>query len=233
MDTSGLNVILAERLRITFGNDTQEVISRKLNMTQGNVSKLINGQQMPTVDTLLLISKAYKVSVDWLMGISDQPEIDGLVINKVSYEQIARMLDRLIEYNSIEIPDLISVVEENGIPIYIEQDENNGEQPDFEPIYDSDYIKIKDRLLSYLMRRRDKLAHIDLEMLDIWKEKLDKFHGIRLLENTHNMQEVIDSRSPAQFKDGDWVSLVEELGKMSNEELEKIVDEIRKKEGKE
>ena len=28
MDTSGLNVILAERLRITFGNDTQEVISR-------------------------------------------------------------------------------------------------------------------------------------------------------------------------------------------------------------
>ena len=62
-----LNKTISGRLAKAFGNDTQDVIARKLGMTQGNVSKLVNGEQMPTVDTLVEVSKAYNVSVDWLV----------------------------------------------------------------------------------------------------------------------------------------------------------------------
>ncbi len=64
-----LNKIISERLSKAFGNDTQDVTARKLCMTQGNVSKLVNGEQMPTVDTLVEVSRAYNVSVDWLVGV--------------------------------------------------------------------------------------------------------------------------------------------------------------------
>ena len=38
-----LNKTISGRLAKAFGNDTQDVIARKLGMTQGNVSKLVNG----------------------------------------------------------------------------------------------------------------------------------------------------------------------------------------------
>ena len=78
-----LNEIMKERLTKTFAGETQEVTARRLNTTQGNVSKWKSGSQVPTPDMLLTISKAYKVSVDWLMGVSNEPEIDGLVLEKL------------------------------------------------------------------------------------------------------------------------------------------------------
>ena len=67
--------IMKARLQETFRNDTQETVARKLITSQSNVSKWLNGQ-MTTTDNLISISKAYKVSVDWLLGISDEKEID-------------------------------------------------------------------------------------------------------------------------------------------------------------
>ena len=83
--------LLKARLAETFENDTQEVVARKLMTTQGNVSKWLNGQ-IPTTDNLLSISKAYKVSVDWLLGISDEKEIDGGVLEKLTYEHALEAL---------------------------------------------------------------------------------------------------------------------------------------------
>ena len=88
-----LNEIMKERLTKTFAGETQEVTARRLSTTQGNVSKWKSGSQVPTPDMLLTISKAYKVSVDWLMGVSNEPEIDGLVLEKLTYEQIAKVFD--------------------------------------------------------------------------------------------------------------------------------------------
>ena len=110
-----LRLITKDRLAIVFKGDTQEVTARKLNTTQGNVSKWLNGSQIPTPDMLLEISKAYKVSVDWILGISEHSEIDGLAVEKLTYEQIAMVLDRLIENNTIEVPDLVLTAEEKGL----------------------------------------------------------------------------------------------------------------------
>ncbi len=35
--------VIKARLRETFGQDSQETVGKKLNMTQGNVSKLLSG----------------------------------------------------------------------------------------------------------------------------------------------------------------------------------------------
>ena len=89
---NSLKDITKLRLSETFHGDTQEVIAKKLNTTQGNVSKWVNGQQIPTPEMLHDISKIYKVSVDWLLGISDEREIDGIALEKLTYEQVARII---------------------------------------------------------------------------------------------------------------------------------------------
>ena len=104
-----LNKTISERLAKAFGNDTQDVIARKLCMTQGNVSKLVNGAQMPTVDTLVEVSKAYNVSVDWLVGVSDCPEIDGLVIEKLTYQQVALVINIHIEKSTLQNQKLVTI----------------------------------------------------------------------------------------------------------------------------
>lgn len=230
-----LRLITKDRLAIVFKGDTQEVTARKLNTTQGNVSKWLNGSQIPTPDMLLEISKAYKVSVDWILGISEHSEIDGLAVEKLTYEQIAMVLDRLIENNTIEVPDLVLTAEEKGLLKLVDselddEDDEESQKPVLEP--DPDYIKIKDRLLSYIMRRRQKLASVDLEMLDTWKEKLDNFNGLRLLKYNEKMQEAIDLKGPAQFKDGDWVELFRYLGTLEPDELHRLVEELKEKDGK-
>lgn len=100
-----LNSIVKDRLSDVFKNDTQETVARKLNTSQGNVSKWVNGQQVPTTDMLYEISKAYDVSVDWILGRSKSKEIDGLVIEKLTYEQTARVLDRLLVYRNLMIEE--------------------------------------------------------------------------------------------------------------------------------
>lgn len=223
-----LNEIMKERLTKTFAGETQEVTARRLSTTQGNVSKWKSGSQVPTPDMLLTISKAYKVSVDWLMGVSNEPEIDGLVLEKLTYEQIAKVFDRLIDNNTIEIPNLVDVVSENGL---MAEPSEDGEPQEKDPIFDSDYIKVKDRLLAYIMRRRLRLKEIDLEMLDTWREKLGNFQGLRLLTYSDLLENAIDAHSPAQFKDGDWVELVNRLSKLTTDELQELVSQLKKKEG--
>lgn len=67
--------IIKERLKETFGNDTQTVIGKKINVVQGTVSKVLSGDQEPTAEMLYNVAQVYEVSVDWLMGLSDVRQI--------------------------------------------------------------------------------------------------------------------------------------------------------------
>ena len=198
--------LLADRLTQTFGNDTQEVIAQKILTTQGNVSKLKSGQQAPGLDTLIEISRAYKVSIDWLLGLSEQKDLDGVAVDKLTYEQVARVIDRLIDQNTIELTN--------------EEELSPGIKKS------SDYIKIKDRLLSFLMRRRFVFKSEGPDMDEFWNTKVDKYKGLRLLQYNDSMAELTDLKSPAQFTDADWKNLVDLLGTLS---LEELMDEIEKK----
>ena len=78
--------ILRKRLREAFGSDSQETIGAKLNMTQGNVSKLLSGSQQPTLETVYAISETYNVSVDWLLGLSNKKYVSKNTV-QVTYKE--------------------------------------------------------------------------------------------------------------------------------------------------
>ncbi len=228
-----LKDIIKSRLSETFQGDTQEMTARKLNTTQGNISKWVNGQQVPTSDMLREISKAYKVSVDWLLGLSDQKEIDGVVLEKLTYEQAARIIDRLIELGTITIPNLQELKEDTpGQEEYIDA-EDEDRLPLKEPIIDSDYMKVNDRALSYMLRRRLKIYEVGMDFVDMWKsESLPRYRGLKLLQYKGNMEETIDTRPWAAFStDGDWVALIQKLGAMSEEQRAVLKEKSKKGKG--
>lgn len=197
--------ILKDRLSETFGGETQEVTARKLNVTQGNVSKWVNGQQTPTVDTLRDISIIYQVSVDWLLGVSDQKELDGVALDLLTYEQAAKIIDRLIALGTLTIPNL---------PPLGDKDSGSYIGPGGgDPVLDSDYLKVDDRVLSYILRRRFKMNELGDDVLEFWHTRsLAAFHGLRLLSYGEGMQAAIDRHNWATFVDGDWAALVRQLG---------------------
>ena len=79
---------IAERLKEIM-NDSQDTIASKLNMTQGNVSKLLSGTQLPTTDTLYRISEVYGVSTDWILGLSEKKHI---ATSEVTYADVLKEL---------------------------------------------------------------------------------------------------------------------------------------------
>ena len=63
--------VTLERILELKGNDTQDAFGKKIKMSQANVSKMLKGTP-PSAATLIEIAKAYHVSVDWLLGLSEQ-----------------------------------------------------------------------------------------------------------------------------------------------------------------
>lgn len=221
---------VSRHLTEVFQGETQEVTARKLNTTQGNVSKWVSGSQVPTSDMLCEISKAYKVSVDWILGISPQKEIDGVVLEKLTYEQITRIMDMLFQNKNFSIPNLADLAPNE---VEYEEDENGENVPITPPPqYDSDYIKVNDRLLSYLLRRRYKIQLTGEDMLDMWKEnKLPNFMGLKLLKYDGSVEETIDTRSWSSFGDAEWVELIKELSTLTEAELQEIIRKSKEKDG--
>ncbi len=218
---------LTSRLSETFGRDTQDITAQKLNTTQGNVSKWINGLQVPTTDMLFNISKAYNVSVDWLLGISDEKEIDGIVLEKLTYEQIGRILDRLLVYGNLVVPDL-QVIKREGLEEAGQEisEENFQSSPEYNP----DFLYLNDRVLSAMFRRRTKIYAIGDDYISIWKDTtLPRYAGAKVLDYRGNMQEAIDTRQWSIFKDGDWAELVKQIGPMTEEERDQFIKKAERK----
>lgn len=63
----------AERLRLVLkvNNITQVELAKRINMSQGIVNNYCTGKREPTLDGLILISKALNESVDYLLGLED------------------------------------------------------------------------------------------------------------------------------------------------------------------
>ena len=64
--------ITLERIKELKGNDSQEVFAQKIHTTQSNISKMLKGMTPPSAATLTELAKTYHVSVDWLLGLSDE-----------------------------------------------------------------------------------------------------------------------------------------------------------------
>ena len=139
---------IKDRLREAFGADSQETIGKKLNMTQGNVSKLLSGTQQPTIDTLYRIATTYDVSIDWLMGLSDRKKCIKPDSN-VTYGLAVEVLQNLIQSGSKLVDD---------------EKQNQME------------IKIEDPIIVKLLRKCRTLSKADWDLFKEWKNtKLSLF----------------------------------------------------------
>lgn len=219
-----LKDILPKRLSETFKGETQLVTAGKLHIGQGTVSKWVTGDSFPPTEMLLQISQQYKVSVDWLLGLSEEKEIDSVSIERLTYEQIALVLHRLIEQGNIEIPDLAR--------LETVRSEDEIDEPR-EPRYDTDFMKINDRALSFILRTREKFCGYDAgeEGKEFWTEKIaKKFNGVRLIKYTAKTQAALDLQHWPQLNAGDWASLLKEMGSMTPEQIDGMVN--KKKEGR-
>lgn len=226
-----LKDIVAKRLTKLFEKETQDITASRLQTTQGNVSRWLSGTQLITTDNLYRISKTYQVSVDWLLGISDVRDINGLNIDDLTYEQVARIIDKLIVNNNVKILNLKEADKKKDSDDFSEVEvETSGIKVEIRPNDNADYIKVKDRLLSYMLRRRYKIYDVGEDMVDFWhSNSLPNFKGLKVVNNTGNMQDALDAKGWAGLQDADWVSLIEEISKLTEEERDALIQEINEK----
>ena len=145
---------LKERLRDTFGTDSQETVGNKLSMTQGNVSKLLSGTQQPTLETVYHIAKTYGVSVDWLLGLTDEKRITHYSTKTTYASAVKTLMDLKSQGAKIE---------------QIKEDHNI-------------IIQADDILLFGLMKKALALEGADYELFHNWVDtKLSLFEDKRLL----------------------------------------------------
>lgn len=145
---------LRNRLRETFGNESQETVGRKLNMTQGNVSKLLSGPQQPTLDTLYRIADVYCVSVDWLLGLSDRKNALKSDVG-ISYALATEVVSDLIHHGA----KLIENNQQHKLSVVID-----------------------DPILEKLIKKSYALSKTDWDLYQDWKStKLSKLNDKSLL----------------------------------------------------
>lgn len=95
--------VTLERILELKGNDTQDAFGKKIKMSQANVSKMLKGTP-PSAATLIEIAKAYHVSVDWLLGLSEQKEhTSNLDVSNLTYSDVMAVIDKLYENGTIQM----------------------------------------------------------------------------------------------------------------------------------
>ncbi len=65
---------------------TQAELARKLDLTKSVISAYENGLRLPSYDILIHISRIFRVSTDYLLGLERRQEIDlsGLTEDEIS-----------------------------------------------------------------------------------------------------------------------------------------------------
>ena len=62
-----------ERLYKLAGTTEQKALAHIANVTSSSMSRIQNGQSMPSVDTLAHIAVVMDTSIDYLVGLTDDP----------------------------------------------------------------------------------------------------------------------------------------------------------------
>ena len=79
------NTIKTLRLR---ENMTQAQLAQKLGLTKSVISAYETGLRLPSYDVLIHISKIFKVSTDYLLGVESQQGID---LSGISEEEVTAL----------------------------------------------------------------------------------------------------------------------------------------------
>lgn len=81
------NTLRSLRVR---NNITQQMLAKKLSLTKSVISAYETGLRMPSYDVLISISRIFKVSTDYLLGLERKQEID---LSGLTEEEIDALLN--------------------------------------------------------------------------------------------------------------------------------------------
>lgn len=197
--------ITLERIKELKGNDSQEVFAQKIHTTQSNISKMLKGMTPPSAATLTELAKTYHVSVDWLLGLSDEKETNlkdqshKLTVETVTYADAMAVLEVLYQKGSINV----------GY-------DNNGynSEPDPSTIY------VRDKVLAYFLDNRFRYSGGSQNIYDIWmKQAMAIYDKYLLLQWTDSVNTIYEQNMPKTLSDEAIASLIDDI---ANERLEAV-----------
>ena len=81
------NGIIAQRIKEVMGDLTQADFASQVNSTQTTISKVLAGA-MPSSSLLTSIAKQFGVSVDWILGLSDNKYVSGASTETLLYSDV-------------------------------------------------------------------------------------------------------------------------------------------------
>lgn len=170
--------VTLERILELKGNDTQDAFGKKIKMSQANVSKMLKGTP-PSAATLIEIAKAYHVSVDWLLGLSEQKEhTSNLDVSKLTYSDVMAVIDKLYENGTIQMG-------------YDYNSYGNESDPGM--------LLVQDKILLFLLEGMDKLSGDNADIAGLWKDKTYKaFSNTPLLQWSEKVDTIYKQNMPEQ-----------------------------------
>lgn len=188
--------ITLERIKELKGNDSQEAFAQKISSTQSNVSKMLNGTP-PSAATLKTLATVYKVSVDWLLGLSDKKEIGDKVLSHdltaetITYADAMAVLEVLYQKQSVDVG-----FDMNGY--------NNDPDPDM--------ILVKDKVLAYFLDNRFRYNESSRDIYEIWlKKAMQNYDKHLLLQWDANTDAVYEQNKPDKPSDSAIIKLVDDI----------------------
>lgn len=68
--------VFVQRLNLLMSNNkvTKQALADGINVKRQAASQFANGNNLPSLPTLVAIAEYFNVSVDYLLGLSDKPE---------------------------------------------------------------------------------------------------------------------------------------------------------------
>lgn len=162
--------LIKNRLKEAFGNDTQVVIGKKLNITQSTVSKLKSGDLDPTAEQLQSIATEYKVSVDWLLGVSDTKVVNR---SELTYADILKGFTYLGELGVLwPYPNHMITV-----------DNSNSEIPQVTG------VGISDEIIQSMLHEWRQMITASPDIYQMWLEKrLEEYSSIPYIKWTDDVK---------------------------------------------
>ena len=197
--------ITLERIKELKGNDSQEIFAQKIHTTQSNISKMLKGMTPPSAATLTELAQTYHVSVDWLLGLSDEKETEPkvqshkLTEETITYADAMAVLEVLYQKGSIEV----------GY-------DNNGfnSEPDPSTIY------VKDNVIAYFLDNRFRYSGGSQNIYDIWlKQAMAIYDKFLLLQWTDSVNAIYEQNVPNPLSDESIALLVDDI---ANDRLEAV-----------
>lgn len=99
-----------------MGSATQKQFAEKLHTTQTTISKILNGKSDPSLEILKSISTEYGISIDWLLGLSEEKYIQNISVHKLRYPYVISIIRELIQSGNV-VFELTSRDESEPLPL--------------------------------------------------------------------------------------------------------------------